>query len=373
MADTAPLVSHRTRQQVSAGARYALGAVLVGALAFAMWQVRSVLLLIFLGLLLAAGLDPVVQRMTRRGLRRGWAVLVLLLGIFAVIVLFMLVAASAIVDQTVELVESLPALVEDLASQFPQLQDVVDRFDIGASLQSIAQQVPSVLNVSFGILSGVASGLFAAFTVTALTAYFMLALPRILDRASTVLRHPDRVKVLSDAVGRVGGYVTGQTLISVAAGVTAFVFLTAVGAPYAALLALVVGLLDLVPQVGATIGAFIAVTVTVAADGFGKALVVAAFFLVYQQLENYVIAPRVFASTVNLSPLVAFISILIGASLAGVIGAIFALPVAAMIKTVAAYALRDRLPPPPTPRRRGLRRPDIDEAEDAVDPGVAAG
>ena len=179
--------------------------------------------------------------------------------------------------------------------------------------------------------------------MVALTAYFMLALPRIIDRGAAALEHPQEAEVLTTALSRVGGYLTGQTLISVAAGVVAFVFLTVVGAPYPALLALIVGALDLVPQVGATIGAVVGISVTLAADGVGKALIVAAFFVVYQQLENYVIAPRVFASTVNLSPLGAFIAILIGASLAGVIGAIFALPVAAMAKTVLSYVFRDRV------------------------------
>jgi predicted PurR-regulated permease PerM len=175
-----------------------------------------------------------------------------------------------------------------------------------------------------------------------LTAYFLIALPRIRVTAAAVLRHPQRVAVFSEALEKVGGYLTGQVLISTGAGVAAFIALSVIGAPYVALLALVVGFLSLIPQVGASLGAAVAVVVTLTVS-LPKAVAALVFFVIYQLVENYVIAPRVFAHTVSLSPLAAFVSVLVGAGLAGLIGAIFALPVAAMLKTVFAYVFRERI------------------------------
>lgn len=340
--------------QVAQGARYTLGAVLVASLAFAAWNIRAILITIMLGLLLAAGFDPLVVRMTRTGLRRGAAVAIFLIGVLAFLVGFTSLALTPATQQASELVTALPGYFDELMVRVPAIGEFLDRFDVAAAVEQVAQALPDLLTVGLGILSGIAGAVFGVLTVLALTAYFMLAIPRIEAGAERWLASPERVEVYREAVGKVGGYVTGQTFISITAGLSALIFLTVIDAPYAALLALIVGALDLVPQVGATIGAGVAVLIT-SFDSGTKALVALGFFVVYQQVENYLIAPRVFARTVDLSPLAAFISALVGGALAGFIGAIFALPVAAMIKTVLSYVLRGRLGDAPA---EGLPAPE---------------
>jgi predicted PurR-regulated permease PerM len=327
---------------VAHGARYAFGAALVIVATLAVWQLRAVLLSILLGLLLAAGFDPLVTRLERRGIRRVPAALGFLAALLLLVTGFVVLSLAPAAAQLATLVSQLPDYLARLAQSNRQVAEALDRFDVAANLESIISRLPAVLGAGLGILSGLVGAFFTAFTTLALTAYFLIALPRIRVTAAAVLRHPQRVAVFSEALEKVGGYLTGQVLISTGAGVAAFIALSVIGAPYVALLALVVAFLSLIPQVGASLGAAVAVVVTLTVS-LPKAVAALVFFVIYQLVENYVIAPRVFAHTVSLSPLAAFVSVLVGAGLAGLIGAIFALPVAAMLKTVFAYVFRERI------------------------------
>jgi predicted PurR-regulated permease PerM len=149
-----------------------------------------------------------------------------------------------------------------------------------------------------------------------------------------------------DIYRTVGGYVTGNLLISLIAGVASGVMLWIVGVPYAVALGLVVALLDLIPLAGATIAAFVVVLVAIAASGVTTAIVVAIFFLVYQQLENHLIQPLVYGRTVQLSPLAVLVSVLIGAQLAGVLGALAAIPVAGALQVLLVDWRRSKLAAP---------------------------
>lgn len=139
--------------------------------------------------------------------------------------------------------------------------------------------------------------------------------------------------MLDESLSTVGGYVTGELAICACAGVASYIAMELIGVPYPALLAIVITVLDAVPQVGATIGAVIAVLVAFTA-GVPVALIALVYFVLYQQLENYLIAPRVFSRTIALTPLASLLSVLIGASLAGVVGTIVALPITAAGSTV---------------------------------------
>lgn len=323
-------------------------AVVLGVLvlAYLLYQVRSVALAVFLGFFLAVGFDPFLARLERRGLRRGLAVLVFFLLVLLLITGFAFLALQPLVTQLRELVESLPDLIDRLSNRNSAIGQFLQESNAEQALRDALSQAPGYLASSvgtvFGILGAVVGGIFSVFTVFALTAYFMLALPRMRAFAERALGQPERVRIMSEALGKVGGYVTGQLTICALAGVTSFIVLTLIGVPYAAVLAVAVGLFDAIPQIGATLGAVVC-TLVAMTDSWTVALLTAAFFLVYQQLENYLIGPRVFSRAVNLSPVAVFIAVLVGASLAGVIGALVALPVTAAFKTVFGYTFRERL------------------------------
>jgi predicted PurR-regulated permease PerM len=161
-----------------------------------------------------------------------------------------------------------------------------------------------------------------------------------------LLRREERAHfeaIIEESTQRVGGYIMGNITISLFAGVTSFVALLVIGVPYAAALAFWVALTDLIPTVGAILGALVAVLVAAFA-GVPELVATVIYFAIYQQVENYVIAPRVMRKAIEMSAAAVIVAVLIGGSLAGFIGALLALPAAAVIKIVVRQLyIEDRL------------------------------
>ena len=307
-----------------------LSIVLTLVFVAAVYKARSILVLIFLAMFIAVGLEPVIARLERRGIRRGFTVTGLgLIVAGALVALVMLVIAPA-ARQVTELVSNVPDLISKLDDriQGTALGDYINQPDVQANLQkalsSALQNSAGSLGSVFGVVGGLVSALFSALTLFVLIIYFTLAMPRLRKGADRLLGTPERRAVLDEALSKVGGYVTGQLTICLCAGIFSYVAMLLIGVPYPAILAIVIAVLDAVPQVGATIGAVIAVLVALTA-GLPIAIGAALYFIVYQQAENYLIAPRIFSQTIALTPLASFVSVLLGAALAGVIGAIVAL------------------------------------------------
>jgi predicted PurR-regulated permease PerM len=319
-------------------------AVVVAAVA--LYQVRSVAMSVFLGLFLAIAAEPFLSWLERRGLRRGWAVAVLALGTLVVLSGLIALLLYPAVKQIGQLIESLPALLEQLTDQLDQFGVRLDDPAIRERLEGMAEKIPSILGSSlgavYGVLGGMISAIFTAFTVIALALYFMVWLPRIRAFVARALGNPERIEVMDRSLARIGGYVTGQLTVSAAAGVVSGVVLGLMGVPYAAVLGVAMGLFSAIPQVGATIGAVLC-TLVALTDSVQLAIITFVFLLAYQQFENYVLAPRVFSSAVDLSPVAVFIAVLVGGSALGVVGALTALPVAAAMKVVVRFIFRHEL------------------------------
>src|SRR5207247_3297132 len=199
-----------------------------------------------------------------------------------------------------------------------------------------------------GITRSVGSIIFNLLTVAILTIYFLLSLPRLEELTERLFQGEHRardVRVFEESLQRIGGYVSGNIAISIIAGIASFIALRLIGVPFAAALAMWVAIADLIPTVGATLGALAAVLVA-AFSGVGALIATIIYFVVYQQVENYVIAPRVMAKAVDLSPAAVIVSVLIGGSLAGFAGALLAPPPAAAAKVVVRELwIRDRMAP----------------------------
>lgn len=318
----------------------------VVVLAYVLYRARSVALSVFLGFFLATGFEPVLQRLEARGLRRGYAVLVFLLVAVAFVIGFVWLALAPAVGQLAEFIRNVPDLVERLSDRNNWVGRHLNDPQVKEQVQQAVSRVPAFLTQSvgavFGVLGTILGGLFSAFTILALMIYFMLAMPRIREFAARALGESERVAVMYDAMGKVGGYVTGQLTVSTIAGIVAYIYLAVAGVPYAAVLAIAVAMLDAVPQVGATLGALLCSLVALT-ESVTLGLLTLGFFVLYQQVENYFIAPRVFARAVELSPVAVFIAVLTGGSLAGFVGALTALPAMAALKVVFRYAFRNQL------------------------------
>jgi predicted PurR-regulated permease PerM len=321
-------------------AKVTLVVAAVLALLRAAWAVKNILLLVVVAAVLAVGLDPAVRRLERLNLPRGWAVLLILLATVGLIVLFSVLVIPPVARGIRQLASDIPGYIDRLQNQNGWFRDVSRKYDLSTKLKSLTDRLPSLASASMGKVLGitrsVASVIFNMLTILILTIYFLMALPRGERTAEGLIagEHRQRnVRIFREALERIGGYVSGNIAISIIAGVASFIFLRVAGVPFAAALALWVAIADLIPTVGATLGAVAAVIVAFfssVADGIATTI----FFVVYQQVENYVIVPRVMKKAVDLSPAAVIVSVLIGGSLAGFAGALLALPLAAAVKVV---------------------------------------
>jgi predicted PurR-regulated permease PerM len=329
--------------------------VLLIALAFAIllqviWLSRQVLTWIFVALFLALALNPAVEFFERRGLRRGYAAaLTSLLTLFTIFGLSSLFVPT-LVNEANDFVRAVPDYVEDVTEGRGRLGDLAERYDVVERVRDAvegggAAGVLGISGTALAITERVITAIVAAVTIVFLTFFMLLEGPRWLERFFALLpeRSQPRAKRVGTQIYRtVGGYVTGNLLISIVAGVVSTAVLLVTGVSYAVALGLLVAILDLVPLAGATLAAILVTTVAFIDQGVAVGVIVLIFFVVYQQLENHVLQPLVYSRTVQLSPLAILIAVLIGAKLAGVLGALGAIPVAGAVQVVLLEWLRSR-------------------------------
>ncbi len=331
-----PLRSTWTHPPFLSGFLLAAGALLAYWLGGLILQAGSVIILIIVALFVAFGLNPVVRWLMNRGIRRSVAVLLVALGFLAALALFVLAIAPVVADQVAALTDNAPAWFEQLQNN-RQIQRWDDKYDIVSKAQDyvtggdLTQQLfGGVLGVGLAILAALGN----AFIVIVLTLYFLASLDSVkhgLYRLAPASRRA-RVQSLGDRILEgIGGYVSGAFVVAMAAGLSTLVFLFIVGlGEYAVALAVVVALLDVIPMIGATLGAIVVSAIALATD-VKTGIICILFFLIYQQIENYLIYPRVMSKSVDIPGSVTVIAALVGASLLGVIGALLAIPTAAAI------------------------------------------
>jgi predicted PurR-regulated permease PerM len=310
-------------------------------------EARSILIWIFIAVFLALALNPAVEWLLARGVRRrGLAVAV---TIAATVIGIAAIAATIIptlVTQVNDFADAVPGYVEDLTAGRGRLgflerdYHIVERVREALS-EGGASQVLGISGTALSVTKSVLTAVVATLTIAFLTVFMLLEGPNWMERFYSLLppeKQPRWRAVGYDIYRTVGGYVTGNLAISVIAGIVSTAVLLALDVPYAVALGLVVAVFDLIPLAGATIAAVIVTTVAFL-DSTTSGIIVLIFFIVYQQLENHLLQPIVYGRTVRLSPLAVLIAVLIGAELAGVIGALAAIPVAGTIQVI----LRDWL------------------------------
>lgn len=314
----------------------ALGAF-AGLAVFRALQISgSALLLIGLAFFLAVGLDPAVRFLGRHGLRRGWATALVLLVLFLALAGFLALAVPALVTEGQRFSTRLPEYRQQITNHQGTLGHLDQRYHLLDNARKVLNS--RVANGGTLLHAGtVALGAFGAALVTfVLTVYFLADLPRVtrrLVRLAPRTRRP-RVGLLAEAIfARVGAFVLGNMLTSLIAGAGTFVWLEIFRVPFATLLAVFVALIDLVPVVGSTIGGAV-VTLVSLTRSLPIAIATLVFYVVYRQLEDYLINPRIIGRTVKVPPVVTIVSVLLGAALGGVFGALLAIPTAAAIRII---------------------------------------
>ena len=303
------------------------GVLLVLALGRLVVALADILILVLISMVLALGFQPAVTWLENRGLRRGWAVALGLVAGILVVGGFLWLVLPDIIRQVTALVDDGPRILASAKQRFPFLEGIIERIPTSGTG---SLDISGVLNLA-GSFTGFVFGLL---TVLVLTIYFTVRLPAMRAWVAGLLHPEDREEfdeILGESVERVGGYVLGNIAVSVIAGLTTFVALVLIGVPFAAALAFFTALMDLIPTVGALVAAAVA-SLVAAFVGIPEVVATAAFFLVYQQLENYVIQPTVMRRAIDMSAPMVILAVLIGGTLLGVIGALLALPMAAIIK-----------------------------------------
>jgi predicted PurR-regulated permease PerM len=339
--------------------------VLVCVLAlYLVYLLRRPITWIFIAGFIAIALSGPVNFLQRR-MRRGIAVTLVYLGMILVPVLIISALVPPIVTQGNNLAQSLPDYARDLTTfvqKNRQLRQLEADYDITGKLEEQAAKLPARLGDAAGVLSdigvGVVNSLFAGITILIMSIFMINSARGWLDALAD--RYPpersDWLKRLYDRIGAtVGNYVAGALVQATIAGMLAWIVLLILGVPYALPLAVVVFLLDLVPLVGATLGAIIVGIVTLFNDFPVDTIIWVIFSVIYQQVENTVIQPRIQARAVAVHPFVVLVSVLFGSTLFGVLGALLAIPVAAAIQiTIREYAAfrntpAEDMPPPGVP------------------------
>jgi predicted PurR-regulated permease PerM len=353
---------------------------IAGALAFLL-EIRTILLWLLVGLILAVALEPGVAWLQRHRWNRVLASLLMSVAAVALLVGAVLAVAYPLVFQSDRFISDLPRIFDGLFGSGGSLHFLETRFHILGRVSSIrSEQVADfVLGGRAQIIdmfTKAASSVGAIVTILTMMVMLLIEGPRarqlLLDRLIGEERSWAE-RIGANFLRSTGGYVRGNVAISVVAGTASYVALRILDVPYAETLAVFVAVFDIIPLVGATIAAVVVCIIALATGGLTDCIVLAVFFIVYQQFENNVLQNLVYSKTLALSPLVIFVAALIGATLAGLVGVLLAIPLAAAAwglagDLLALHRARDE--------RQGGRRPLVSQPPPDADlvarPGAEA-
>lgn len=297
------------------------------------YRVLDVLALVFVAIIFATALEPAVNWMNRNRIPRALSVLTLYLVIFLVLSLIIVLMVPPLVDQITELAKSFPYYYERLLSAFSYVSGTAED-QVAAGMQSnlqnlgsnLAQATSSILSTVIGIFGGILQ-----FIVLLTIAFYLVVeedgVMRFVRSITPATYQPYVIQLMRRLKQKLGSWLRGQLLLMLIIGVMTYVGLSLLGAKYAMVLALWAGITEIVPYVGPIIGAIPAIFLALSVSPL-QALLIAALYVVVQQLENNIIVPMVMRRTVGLNPIITIIAIAIGAKLAGVMGAVLSIPVA---------------------------------------------
>lgn len=315
----------------------AIGVLVAYALLTTLSRLTTTLTLLLVSIFLALALNPIVDWITARGVRRWASVALVFVGLLVVFAAIGMLVVPPVVQQGTELAKNAPDYVEQLLNS-NWVQQLDHDYNITDKIQEEFQKritsgdtVGQVFGGVLGAGKAVVSGVFQTFTVFILTLYFLASLPRVKQAAYRMVpaSRRERVSSLSEEIlRRVGSYAIGQVAVAAINAICSWIMMTIIGVPYAAVLAVVVGFLGIIPMVGATLGAVLVVIVAFFTEP-RLAIIAGVYYIVYQQVENYLIAPKVMQRTVSVPGAVTVVAALAGGTLLGVLGALIAIPVAA--------------------------------------------
>ena len=316
-----------------------IGALLALTMLQALASASAVFILIIISIFLAAGLNPAVLFFQNRGLNRGASVGAVMASVLLFVAAFIAIAVPPLLDQGNQLLDNAPALIKDLNNN-AFINDLNNKYGVIDSLQTKidslikdGQFAITAFGGVIGVGKAVVSGLVSTITILVLTLYFLASLPQVINIALRFVpaTRRDRVSKLTNAiVARIGSFVGGQAIIAALAATFILIMGLIIGMPYPGPLAMVVLICGFIPLVGHFIGMSI-VTVVSLTDSLTTAAIALGAYILYVQIENYVITPRIMRKSLAIPGLVTIIAALLGASLLGLVGGLLAVPIAAAV------------------------------------------
>jgi predicted PurR-regulated permease PerM len=316
-----------------------IGALLALTTLRALASASAVFILIIVSIFLAAGLNPAVLFFQNRGLKRGAAVGAVMACVLIFVAAFIAIAVPPLLDQGNQLIDNAPQLIKDLNNN-AFINDLNIKYGVIDSLQT---RVDSVIKdgqfaiTAFGGVIGVGkavvSGLVSTITILTLTLYFLASLPQVVEiglKFVPASRRNRVSKLVNAIISRVGSFVGGQAIIAALAAMFILIMGLIIGMPYAGPLAVIVLVCGFIPLIGHFIGMTIVTLVSLTAS-ISIAAIALASYIIYVQIENYVITPRIMKRSLSIPGLVTIIAALLGTSLLGLIGGLLAVPIAAAV------------------------------------------
>lgn len=329
--------------------------LIVGTLFFLLFlqKAANALLLIFIAFFFAIALNAPVHWLAEHLPKRfkynrslatslSFLVIVILLGAFLASLV------PPLVKQTSTFVSAAPSLIDDFRNQDSALGKAIRRYNLQDEVKTISTQLSSKLNnaggTAFSTFKSVSSSVFSLLTILVLTFMMLVEGSKWLKIGRELIpdnKHDMASRVVSEMYGVVKGFVNGQVILAALAAILILPAILALNIGYPAALVVVVFICGLIPMVGHTIGAII-VTIVALFESTSSAAIILAYYFLYQQVENYVVQPRIQANSTNMSPLLVFISVVIGVSFGGLIGALLAIPVGGCLRIATLEYLRQR-------------------------------
>lgn len=327
--------------------------VAFGVIVYMVIALRQPLIWVGISFFFALALEQPVNWLSKhlpnksRGLAVFVVVAVTLVGIIVVVSL----VGPPIIKQFKELITNLPSYYRQFLDNNNPVSNYLRTANLPQTLSVNSEKLTNfATSTSGGVInffSGIFSSIFAFFTIVVFTFFIVLESPRwheVFWRYQDAKKREHRKHLYARMQKTVSGYVGGNLLTSLIAGAATVIFLSILGNPYAVALGFIVAILDLIPMFGALIAAVISVAVVMVYGGVTPAIITAIFFIIYQQIENNILQPYIFSKTVDISPLVAGVAAIFGATLAGLIGALVAIPIAASLQIIAKDYLDRRYP-----------------------------
>jgi predicted PurR-regulated permease PerM len=325
-----------------------LGAMLAYLLVQATLHIQSALVLVLLSLFVAISLEPVVGALSALGMRRGFAVAIVLVGFASIMGGFLALVIPPVTAETSTFVRAIPGWLQQLHDHHSTLGKLEDRFHLvekGQQQVTSGGAAPTVLNGVLGASQVVLNTLTDFIVVLTLTLYFLVGMPAVKRFGYRFVpgSHRQRVQELTEEIlTRIGRFMLGNLVTSAIAGIATFGWLQLTHVPYSAALGIFVALMDLVPMVGSTIGGVV-VSVIALVVSLPVAIATAVFYVAFRLAEDYLIMPRAMKYAVDVHPIVTVVAVLVGGALLGIIGALVAIPVAVAIGLILDEVLFPRI------------------------------